>query len=173
MKYKTPYDLRQAIAHHLRVLSKGQGISVERLRRHLAFERLLARLFKEPSPAWVLKGGYAMELREQNARVTKDIDLTIPEGSDIPAEQREMSAVLYDSLTNALTEDLGDFFSFSVRSKSVELVGPPNGGVRFHVDAILDGRIFAEFHVDIGRYRLMLAANRRSFNYLQGHTQSS
>ncbi|MDE3269975.1 MAG: nucleotidyl transferase AbiEii/AbiGii toxin family protein [Pseudomonadota bacterium] len=150
MKYKTPYDLRQAIAHHLRMLSKGQGISVERLRRHLAFERLLARLFKEPKPAWVLKGGYAMELRTQNARVTKDVDLTIPEGSNIPTEQSKISVALYDSLTNALAEDLGDFFSFSVREKSVELVGPPNGGVRFHVSAILDGRIFAEFHVDIG-----------------------
>lgn len=150
MKYRTPYDLRQAIAHHLRVLSKGQGVSIERLRRHLAFERLLARLFREPKPDWVLKGGYAMELRAQHARVTRDIDLTIPEGSDLPTEQREMSVMLYDSLTNALAEDLDDFFSFSVREKSVELVGPPNGGVRFHVGAILDGRIFAEFHVDIG-----------------------
>ena len=150
MKYKTPYDLRQAIAHQLRVLSKGRGISVEHLRRHLAFERLLARLFKEPKPDWVLKGGYAMELRAQNARVTKDIDLTIPEGSNLPTEQREMSVMLYDSLTNALAEDLDDFFSFSVREKSVELVAPPNGGVRFHVSAVLDGRIFAEFHVDIG-----------------------
>ena len=150
MKYDTPYDLRQAIAHHLRVLSKDQGVSVERLRRHLAFERLLARLFKEPQLAWVLKGGYAMEPRAQNARVTKDIDLTIPEGSDFPTEHREMSVMLYHNLTNALAEDLGDFFSFSVRRKSAELVGPPNGGVRFYVSAILDGRSFADFHVDIG-----------------------
>ena len=49
-----------------------------RLRRHLAFERLLARLFQTPSP-WALKGGYAMELRFQQARTTKDIDLVVEE----------------------------------------------------------------------------------------------
>ena len=121
MKYKTPYDLRQAIAHHLRLLSKDQGVSIERLRRHLAFERLLARLFKEPQPAWVLKGGYAMELRAHNARVTKDIDLTIPEGSGFPTDYRAMSAMLYNNLTDALAEDLGDFFSFEVKRESLVL----------------------------------------------------
>ena len=150
MKYKTPYDLRQAIAHHLRILSRSHGVSIDRLRRHLAFERVLARLFKKPNPAWILKGGYAMELRLHHARVTKDIDLTISEDRAFPTGYREMSTVLYDKLIDSLEEDLEDFFSFGVREKSVELFGPPNGGVRFHVDAILDGRSFAEFHVDIG-----------------------
>jgi len=43
----------------------------------LSFDRLLARLFqKEPVP-WVLKGGYALELRFKDARSTVDIDLTM------------------------------------------------------------------------------------------------
>jgi uncharacterized membrane protein YciS (DUF1049 family) len=53
---------------------------LQRLRRQVAFDRLLARLFQAGQPLalpWVLKGGYAMELRIKAARTTKDIDLTM------------------------------------------------------------------------------------------------
>lgn len=78
MRYKTAGDLRQAINAHLRSRAKTDGVPVERLYRHAAFERLLARLFKVPPP-WSLKGGYAMELRFENARATTDIDLAVAE----------------------------------------------------------------------------------------------
>jgi len=45
--------------------------------------------------------------------------------------------------------DLGDFFSFQVNkpiSDSIETIG----GVRFPVLSLLDGRIFEQFHVDVG-----------------------
>ncbi|PYT33137.1 MAG: hypothetical protein DMG58_08485 [Acidobacteria bacterium] len=47
------------------------------LRRQVSFDRLLARLFREESAPWVLKGGYALELRFKAARSTVDIDLTL------------------------------------------------------------------------------------------------
>ncbi len=60
-----------------------------RLRRMVAFDRLLARLFskqseqerqEEQETPWLLKGGYAMELRlGYRARTTRDIDLTLPD----------------------------------------------------------------------------------------------
>ena len=77
MKYKDAIALRRALQHHLRLIAKKEKITQLRLRRHLAFERLLARLFKHPSSSWVLKGGYAMELRWQNSRATRDVDLTM------------------------------------------------------------------------------------------------
>ena len=40
---------------------------------------MLARLFSGDSPSWVLKGGYAMELRISNARATKDVDVAMKE----------------------------------------------------------------------------------------------
>ena len=49
--------------------------------------RFLARIFsKGPKAAypWVLKGGYAMELRMHSARTTKDIDMTLHEGTRLP-----------------------------------------------------------------------------------------
>jgi hypothetical protein len=46
----------------------------------VAFERLLARLFAGDDPPWLLKGGYALELRLQDrARSTLDLDLSVPE----------------------------------------------------------------------------------------------
>jgi hypothetical protein len=43
----------------------------------VSFDRLLARLFREEPAPWVLKGGYALELRFKAARATVDIDLTL------------------------------------------------------------------------------------------------
>jgi hypothetical protein len=51
---------------------------LQRLRRKVAFDRLPAWLFQAAQPRaqpWVLKGGYAMELRIKAAHTTKDIDL--------------------------------------------------------------------------------------------------
>ena len=54
-------------------------MDLQRLRRHVAFDRLLARMFsKGPGRlSLVLKGSYAIELRTHAARTTKDIDLTL------------------------------------------------------------------------------------------------
>jgi len=55
----------------------AENLDIQRLRRQVAFDRLLARLFHENNPPWLLKGGYAMELRLKFARTTRDIDLAI------------------------------------------------------------------------------------------------
>jgi hypothetical protein len=47
------------------------------MRRKVAFDRLLCRLFANPDAPWLLKGGYAMELRIESARTTRDIDLAV------------------------------------------------------------------------------------------------
>ena len=73
--YQTPSALLSSLSERLKQKAKSEGIDIQRLRRSVAFDRLLIRLFsKNPSP-WVLKGGYAMELRVSNPRATKDIDL--------------------------------------------------------------------------------------------------
>lgn len=55
----------------------SEQVDLNRLRRQVAFDRLLARLFLEEPPPWVPKGGYALELRFKAARSTVDIDLTV------------------------------------------------------------------------------------------------
>ncbi len=53
--------LRTALEERLKRVSREDGIDLQRLRRHVAFDRFLARLFRGPNTNWVLKGGYAME----------------------------------------------------------------------------------------------------------------
>ena len=75
--YTTARAFRQALEERLKRAFLTDRTEPNRLRRQLSFDRLLARLFqKEPVP-WVLKGGYALELRFKDARSTVDIDLTM------------------------------------------------------------------------------------------------
>jgi len=45
--------------------------------------------------------------------------------------------------------DLGDWFSFEVPPSSGEAFGVP-GVSRYNIRALLDGRLFEAFHVDVG-----------------------
>ena len=76
-RYQTPQALRRALEDRLLTLVRREGGDVNRLRRQIAFDRLLCRLFHEVNAPWLLKGGYAMELRIQAARTTRDIDLAL------------------------------------------------------------------------------------------------
>jgi len=79
-KYADAKSFRRALETRLNNLAKAENIDLDRLRKQVAFDRLLARIFadSEKSP-WRLKGGYAMELRFFGlARATKDIDLAMP-----------------------------------------------------------------------------------------------
>ena len=55
----------------------GNSLDLQRLRRQAAFGRFLARLLQHAQTDWVLKGGYAVELRFHTARATKDLDFTV------------------------------------------------------------------------------------------------
>lgn len=79
-RYATAAAFRRALEDRLQDIARKEGVDLQRLRRQVAFDRLLTRLFKvgEPlAPPWALKGGYAMELRIKAARTTRDIDLTM------------------------------------------------------------------------------------------------
>ncbi len=69
-KYKTAKAFRVALETRLKQISKEQNTDLQRLRRQVAFDRLLARIFYGGMSYWVLKGGYAMELRMQEERDT-------------------------------------------------------------------------------------------------------
>jgi len=76
-KYSTAKAFRVALEARLKQIANSEHIDLQRLRRLVAFDRLLARIFQSEETRWVLKGGYAMELRMKKARTTKDIDLVI------------------------------------------------------------------------------------------------
>jgi len=75
-KFKTATDFRKSLESRLKILAMETNENLQRLRRKVAFDRLLARLFSAEEQNFFLKGDYAMELRLKTARATKDIDLT-------------------------------------------------------------------------------------------------
>jgi hypothetical protein len=124
-------------------------MDVNRLRRQVSFDRLLARLFRTEAVPWVLKGGYALELRFKAARSTIDIDLTV---------QRVVGALDNDSAARAVREtlqaaaavSLDDWFEYTIGPPISDLTAAPYGGARYSVETRMDGRIFAKFHLDAG-----------------------
>jgi len=73
--YSTAGSFRRALEELLRGISQAEQVDINRLRRQVSFDRLLARLFLDDAAPWALKGGYALELRFTSARSTIDIDL--------------------------------------------------------------------------------------------------
>lgn len=78
--YRTPEALRRALEDRLIAFSRRGGGDLQRMRRQVAFDRLLCRLFAESDSPWLLKGGYAMELRIKSARTTRDIGIGVTIG---------------------------------------------------------------------------------------------
>jgi hypothetical protein len=148
-QYATAGAFRTALEARLNERARRDGVDLHRLRRQVAFDRLLARMFDPSQPrrdSWVLKGGYALEMRFHMARSTKDLDLTVRSVQGSAGD----SISLRERLQFAASIELPDFFTFIVGEAMAELNQAPEGGARFPVDARLDGRTFVKFHVDLG-----------------------
>lgn len=146
--YATAGACRRALEERLKKASLTNQIDLNRLRRQVSFDRLLARLFREEAAPWALKGGYALELRFRAARSTLDIDLTLQ--GVVASEGRDTNQVVREMLQNAASVPLGDWFEYAIGAPVMDLDAAPYGGARFPVEARMDGRIFARFHVDTG-----------------------
>jgi hypothetical protein len=104
VKYRTSAAFRTALEARLKAAQHG-GVGLARLRKRVVFERLLARLYAVAPDAWVLKGGFALELRlGAQARTTKDIYVDWAVGED------EAVGLLLD----AVAVTLDDRFEFAI-----------------------------------------------------------
>ena len=139
MKYNSASAFRRALEDRLRQQGLQSGVPLVRLRKMIAFDRFLARLVQVQPNQWVVKGGFALQLRlGQRARTTKDIDLLMLDQQDV-----------YPWLRAAGTAALNDWFSFEV--SRMALSATENfGGDRYQVLSLLDGRRFEGFHLDVG-----------------------
>jgi hypothetical protein len=97
----------------------------------------------------VLKGGYALELRFKAARSTVDIDLTVQRVPAAPSAANTNDAVR-GMLQKAADVPLGDWFEFLIGPPIMDLTAAPYGGARYPVEARMDARTFARFHLDAG-----------------------
>lgn len=145
MTYETAEALRTALEHRLNSRSREAGISIDRLRRRVVFERVVARLAHAEPGRWVLKGGMALEVRlRDQARLTKDLDLGL---RDTVRERAE----LQDRLVDALSVDpFGDRFLLAA-GPVTELMADGGGHVtwRSSVAASLAGRPFGGIKLDV------------------------
>jgi hypothetical protein len=160
-EYRTARAFRMALEDRINRQAREQHIDHRRLRNQVAFDRLLARLFEEQQgdPPWVLKGGYAFELRlGGKARATLDLDLSIPTPARIAPPDEQQITEIVDTLQQAANRDLNDWFVFRLSEPIKDLITPPYGGAKLLVHTLLDQRTFAKFHLDIGLGDVMITA---------------
>jgi hypothetical protein len=133
-RYGSPAALRTALEEHLRQRANSTGTPLDRLRKEVAHQRLLARLVVvAPTGSWALKGGQALLARlGTQARATKDADATWRASLDH----------FGDVLEAAVDTDLDDGFRFEVAAPRPMTAETDEGGLRYPVLALLDGREF-------------------------------
>ena len=128
-----------ALEHRLKDRARASGQPVNRLRKLVVFERLLARFAALASGHWTLKGALSIDLRiPQRSRTTQDLDLAY-------RQPREVAEEILIDIQNV---DVGDYFSFVLERASPD-TDVPEPTVRHRVRAELAGRIFDETRLDI------------------------
>jgi predicted nucleotidyltransferase component of viral defense system len=120
--------------------ARDAGVVARRIHLVVAIDRLLTRLLRGAPGRWVVKGGYANQLRRPgDARFTEDLDLRIDAAIETAPEL----------LASGFGVDLADDFSYEVATAPTPLEGPPGGGRRFVVVARLAGTELVRFKVDV------------------------
>lgn len=144
-EFKSAAAFKSSLEARMRSRAKERGVPFQTLQLKFVMERLLARLFRVAEPPWLLKGGFAMDLRYRpQARTTKDVDLSV----SLTAALRPKD--LREKLQEAADADLGDYLRFRIGELKSELTNAPEGGGRFPCEAVLLGKTYAKFHLDVG-----------------------
>jgi hypothetical protein len=89
-------------------------------------------------------------LRTHAARTTKDIDLTLHDGTKLSKDPNERREQVRGMLQEAVAKQMDDFFEFLVGESREDLDGASGGGSRYPVVARINVREFARFPVDVG-----------------------
>jgi len=156
--YSTAGAFRKALEERLKKISQADQIDLNRLRRHVSFDRLLARLFRAETPPWVLKGGYALELRFKAARSTVDIDLTLQRIPVIGSDSA--TKIVREMLQRAADVDFGDWFEYKIGPPILDLDAAPYGGARYPIEARTRGSLPASIWTQA---LAMLSCSRSKF----------
>jgi hypothetical protein len=142
-KYRTPAALRAAIEARLRDRAIRRGIPYARVQLLFLMDRLMARLAVAFGDRVLIKGGFALELRLEEVRATRDIDLQV---DGPPVEVIE--------LRRAGRLALGDRFSFEINPDrdhpTITGPGVRYGGTRYRVMPWFAGKMFGRaFGLDL------------------------
>ncbi len=134
--YQNPIAFKQALTNRAKTRAKERGMLFNRYLQLLLFDRFLARVYEACGDAVILKGGYALELRLEQARTTKDIDMR---GTGDIEE-------LIDRIAQGAGEEGSDFLTFVIGTDEdlKEMVGDQivYEGRRIRIQARLAGKDF-------------------------------
>ena len=150
MRYNAPSAFRRALEERLKQHERRTGEPLIRLRKRITFERFMVRLQEKNDSPWILKGGFALELRlGERARMTKDLDLGVDLGY---FHTTEVSPAI---VARKLREDVSlpneDSFTFIVPEVGEQDLSIPGvKAFRYTVEARLDGRRFETNRIDVG-----------------------
>lgn len=141
--YENAAAFRQALEQ--RLIGTVGVRRYQRARKRIVCERMLARLQRCWPGGFLVKGGFAMELRlQQKARMTRDLDLdaAVEMATDLHGVEQEFQ--------RACAVDEGDWFEFKDPG-AAEPLSETGGGTtaRFRVEARLGGRQFEIVPVDV------------------------
>jgi len=144
VRYETAEAFRQALEATLVREARDSGRPLAYLRKRVAFERFLVRIFVPASAdaPFVLKGAFALGLRVRERRTTQDLDLAL----STAAAQGDTDPV--EVVREAAERDVGDFFQFRIGGTS-EAHNQGLATLRLSVDARLAGRTFERFKLDL------------------------
>lgn len=151
-RYRNATAWRQSLNAHIRAQAAETGRSVQAVRRQVAYQRFLARVFAAGDGGWILKGGVGLLMRTPVARATTDVDLI--------HEQRSTEHAVAD-LQAAAAHELADGLEFRL-GRPVPLSGA--GGLTISVEATISttATVFERFSVDVVTDRAIPAAIEHS-----------
>ena len=138
---------------------------VQRARKRVAVERLVVRLQEQRPSGFLVKGGFALEMRlEGRFRTTRDLDVAAD--AEISTDTEDVT----DELENACAIDARDGFEFRVAGRP-EVSEPDEDSrtLRYSIEARIAGRLFEQVPVEVRAHDLIPAAadTFRGTNWLE------
>ena len=145
--FHTPAAFKAALEARMRGRAAERGIPLQTVQLKFVMERLLARLFHAPDPPWLLKGGFrhGPPLPAQG----EDHEGPRPVGAAPGARGwRGTSASGCKTPRPPTSATSSPSASGEHPGRADEL--RPGGGGRFPCEALLVGKTYARFHLDVG-----------------------
>jgi predicted nucleotidyltransferase component of viral defense system len=134
-------------------LSKERGEPIDTVRKKIAFDFAIMRLMTNGKGTYVVKGGYAIELKFGVMRSTKDLDIVTKKMIDasLTGDYESISEKIRIDLVDALGTTIGDddrHIRFKTAEKISSIKGG-GGGVQVSVRMMVGDQRFTEFSMDI------------------------
>ena len=165
--FKSAAAFKTSLEARMRTRATELSIPFQTLQLKFVIERLLARLFHGGDVPWLLKGGFAMDLRfRPRARTTKDVDLSVLLSSGNPGELRER-------LQAAADIELGDYLTYRIGEMKLEEAPAPtiDASTRASLTASAVALAQQVGYVGAGTVEYLLDAATGEFYFLEMNTR--